>query len=111
MTDRPAFWIAIALSGVVTYTVRAVLLLLAGRLTDLPPVVAAALRMIPAAALAALAIPAILRPDGASESIQLLSPELLAGVLAGAVAAWSRNLLATIAVGLVAVVVLERIVG
>ena len=103
------FWVAIALGGVVTYGIRSVLFLLAGRLTRLPATVETALRMIPAAALAALAIPALFRPGGGEAPIDLVSPELFAGLLAAAVAVRTRNLLATIATGLVAVVLLEQL--
>lgn len=110
MTPLPQFWLAVALGGVVTYLVRATFFLLAGRMTELPDGVREMLRMIPAAALAALAIPPLFRPDGA-EALTLVSPELAAGVLAGLVAWRTRNLLATIAVGLVAVVLLQILFG
>lgn len=107
MSATTTFWVAIVLAGAVTFTVRSVLFVLAGRMTELPPVVGEVLRMIPPAALAALAVPPLLRPGGASTGLDPLSPELLAGVLAGVVAWRTRNLLATIAVGLVVVLALQ----
>lgn len=111
MTAAPQFWLAIVLSGVATYAVRASFFLLAGHMTALPHRVREMLRMIPAAALAALAIPPLFRPDGAGTALTLVSPEMLAGILAGLVAWRTRNLLATIAVGLVAVLVLQPVIG
>ena len=99
------------LAGLVTYAVRAVFFLAAGRMTELPPPVREVLRMIPAAALAALAIPPLLRPDGPTTALTLLSPELVAGILAGLVAWRTRNLAATIAVGIVAVLLFEPLLG
>ena len=65
----PQFWLAVVLAGLVTYAVRATFFLLAGRMTELPPPVREVLRMIPAAALAALAIPPLLRPDGPTTAL------------------------------------------
>lgn len=111
VTPAPQFWLAIVLSGVATYAVRASFFLLAGRMTALPHRVREMLRMIPAAALAALAIPPLFRPDGADTAFVLVSPELLAGVVAGLVAWRTKNLLATIAAGLVAVLALQAVIG
>lgn len=111
MTPAPQFWLAIVLAGAATYAVRASFFLLAGRMTGLPHRVREMLRMIPAAALAALAIPPLFRPDGAGTALTLVSPEMLAGILAGLVAWRTRNLLATIAVGIVAVLLLQPVIG
>jgi branched-subunit amino acid transport protein len=101
-------WIAIVLAGVATYAIRASFLLVARRLATVPAWAGDLLRMIPAAALAALVAPALLRPDAAFVP---LGPEALAGALALAVAWWTRNVLATIGVGLVAVVGLQVLLG
>lgn len=111
MTPLPQFWLAVVLAGVVTYAVRSVFFLQAGRMTRLPHGVRELLRMIPAAALAALAIPPLLRPGGAATPLTLVSPELFAGVVAGAVAWRTRNLLATIATGIGAVLLLQPVLG
>lgn len=111
MTAGWQFWLAITLSGAVTYAVRSAFFLFAGRMTDLPPTAREVLRMIPAAALAALAIPPLFRPDGAATPLTVVSPEMLAGVIAGLVAWRTKNLLATIAAGLVAVVLLQTLLG
>ncbi len=107
----PQFWLAIVLAGLVTYAVRVAFFLVAGRMTTLRPAVREVLRMIPAAALAALAIPPLLRPDGAATALTLVSAELAAGIVAGLVAWRTRNLALTIGVGIGAVLVLEPLLG
>lgn len=101
-------WIAIVLAGLATYAIRASFLLAARRLAAVPAWASELLRMIPAAALAALVAPVLLRPDAAFVP---LGPEALAGALALAVAWWTRNVLATIVVGLVAVWGLQWLFG
>ena len=98
--------VSAVLIGVGTVLLRGSVVVLAERLGEVPPRVAQVLRMIPPASLAALVTPALLRPHG---SFGLLSPELLAGVLAVAVAWRTKNLFATIVVGLVAVVLLKLV--
>ena len=55
-------WVAIVLAGIGTYAMRASFLVFAHRLADVPPSVQRLLRQIPPAALAAIVIPALLRP-------------------------------------------------
>ena len=57
-------WVAIVLSGIGTYAMRASFLVFAHRLTDVPPAIQRLLRQIPPAALAAIVVPAFLRPEG-----------------------------------------------
>lgn len=111
MSSTWAFWIAIVASGLVTYGIRVAFFLFAGHMTALPPTVRVVLRMIPAAALAALAIPPLFRPEGSGTALTVVSPEMLAGILAGLVAWRTRNLLATIATGLGAVLLLQPLMG
>lgn len=108
MSRTATAWVVIAAGSVLTYGIRAVFLAFAGRLTSLPPVVKEGLRMIPAAALAALTAPAVLRPGG---EFDLLSARSLAAVLAALVVLWTRNTALTIVVGMVAVVALGAVPG
>ncbi|MDQ3416555.1 MAG: AzlD domain-containing protein [Actinomycetota bacterium] len=102
-----AVWAAV-LIGLGTVALRAGVLVFAEHLADLPPRVHEVLRMIPPAALAALVTPALLRPEG---QLAVFGPEALAG-LAALVIAWrTRSLLATILVGLVAVIALQLLLG
>lgn len=106
MNRSVAAWIVIAVVGVGTYAIRASFLVVAHRFRGLSPTMREVLRMIPAAALAALVAPALLRPEG---TLDLISPELIAGVIALGVAWWTRSILGTIAVGLAAVAALGHL--
>lgn len=101
MSRSTGAWIVVVAVGLGTYAIRASFLVVAHRFRGLSSATREVLRMIPAAVLAALVAPAVLRPDG---TVDLASPELFAGVVALGVAAWTRSILATIAVGLAAVV-------
>lgn len=107
MSRTASAWLVVAIVGPATFAVRASLLLAARRFGQVPPKVQEALRMIPPAALAALAIPAILRPEGSG--VDLVDPRFVAGALA-LTAAWrTKSLLITTAVGLAVVTVLENV--
>jgi branched-subunit amino acid transport protein len=101
--------LAIGLAGVLTYAIRASFLVVAGRMTGLPPVVTTVLRMIPAAALAALVLPGLLRPDAGG--FDPLNSVALGGLAAVIVARWKRNIGLSLAVGLVVVVALQPVLG
>lgn len=99
-------WVAIILSGVGTFAMRASFLLAAHRLVEVPPLVERILRQIPPAALASIVVPALLRPGG---HVDLWSAELGAGLLATVVAWRTRSSALTLVVGLGALVVLRTI--
>ena len=99
-------WLAIVLAGIGTYTMRASFLVFAHRLADVPPSVQRLLRQIPPAALAAIVIPALFRPDG---FLDLWQPRLYAGILAAAVAWRTRNIAVTLIVGIGLVMILEAV--
>ncbi len=101
-------WVVMVVAGVGTYELRASFLALAHRLAALPRDVRELLRMVPAATMAALALPALLRPDGAWA---LLGPRALAGVVAGLVAWRTGSVLATVVVGLGAVMALQAVLS
>lgn len=91
MTD----WLAVVLAAVGTYLLRISFIVPSGRVT-LPDVGARALRYVPAAVLAALAVPAVLAPDGRIE----LGPRLVAALVAVVVAWRTRSVAVTLLVGL-----------
>lgn len=99
-------WIAVIGSGIGTYAMRASFLAFAGRMADVPPSVQRLLRQIPPAALAAIVVPAFLRPEGA---LDIWSAELLAGVAASFVAWRTRNIALTLVVGLGLVMLLDAL--
>ena len=109
MTWPPvATWAIVLVAGVGTYLLRASFLAMADRLAALPADVRELLRMVPAATMAALTLPALLRPEGAWA---LLGPRALAGVVAGLVAWRTGSVLATVIVGLGAVMALQALLA
>jgi branched-subunit amino acid transport protein len=99
-------WLTIVLAGVGTYAIRLSFLGVAHRMADPPPAVQRVLRMIPPAALAALTLPAFVRPEG---HLDLASPEFVAGTVATIVAFATRNVLVTLIVGMGLLIVLENL--
>lgn len=99
-------WLTILLAGAGTYLLRASFLAMADRLVDLPPMVERILRQIPPAVLAALVVPQLLRPEG---QLDFWQPELLAGVVAALVSWRTRNIAATLVVGMGVLVLIEQL--
>ena len=101
-------WLTIGLMAAGTLALRFSFIALAGRMGRLTPVVGRILRLIPAAALAALAAPALLRPDGPFDPTWG-NERLLAGLVAALVAWRWRNVFVTIAAGMTALWVLQAV--
>ena len=99
-------WWAIILAAIGTYTMRAAFLVAAPRMADLPLGVQRVLRQIPPAALAAIVVPELLRPNG---EVDLWSAELAAGLLAALVFWRTRNTALMLVVGMVSLVVLRHL--
>jgi len=102
-------WLAIVVAGVGTFLLRASFLFLFERVGGVPPRLERALRYVPAAVLAALVIPALAAPDGVPALVG--NDRLLAGALAALVAWRTESVLATIVVGMVALVTLGAVGG
>lgn len=94
-----AIWTVIVVLAVLTYLIRLSFIYLFGRLETVPTAAERVLRLVPAAVLAALAIPAIvtIRP---SLSATLFDERLVAGLVAVVVAWRTENVFATIATGM-----------
>lgn len=99
-------WVAIVLSGIGTFAMRASFLAAAHRLATVPPFAQRVLRQIPPAALAALVLPALLRPEA---GLDLLHPRFAAGSLAALVAWRFRSVALTLVVGMAALLVIEAL--
>jgi branched-subunit amino acid transport protein len=99
-------WVAIVLSGIGTFALRASFLVFAHRLADVPPSVQRLLRQIPPAALASIVVPALLRPHG---TIDLFQARFIAGVAAAVVAWRTRNIALTLVVGIGLVMVIDAL--
>ncbi|WP_019874119.1 AzlD domain-containing protein [Sporichthya polymorpha] len=98
-------WAAIVLAGIGTFAMRASFLALAHRLSEVPPWAQRILRQIPPAALAALVIPALVRPHG---EIDLFQPRLAAGLLAALVAWRTKNVALTLVIGIGALMLFQE---
>jgi branched-subunit amino acid transport protein len=98
----------VAVAGLGTLLIRASFLAFAHRMTAVPARVRTVLRMIPPAALAALAVPTLVRPDGQWE---LLGPTAIAGLSAAVVAFRSRSIVASLVVGFAVLVVLRAVLA
>lgn len=111
MTDYGtiAIWTAIVAIGVATFAIRLSFIHLFGRVDEVPPRVKRLLRYVPPAVLAALVAPALIEPGPTIEAT-LLDDRLLAGAVAIAVAWRTRDIFATIAVGMIALWVLRFLV-
>lgn len=98
-------WLAILLTGLGTFLLRFSMLALVGRV-QVSERLFEALKFLPPAILAALVLPAIYRHDALA-----IAPErpahLLAGLLAIGIARVTRNMLATIIGGMLAMWLLE----
>ena len=99
-------WVAIIVSGIGTYAMRASFLVFAHRLADVPPKVQRLLRQIPPAALASIVVPALLRPEG---SLDLWQSRFLAGMVAGLVAWKTKNIALTLVVGIGIVMLIDAL--
>lgn len=100
-------WQTILGMGVITYATRLSLIGLLGRV-DVPVVLRRALRLVPPAVLSAIVFPELLRPSGTLD-VSPGNARLLAGILAALVAWRTRNVLLTIAAGMVALWLLQAL--
>ncbi|MEP7358940.1 MAG: AzlD domain-containing protein [Anaerolineales bacterium] len=103
-----ATWLIILGMGIVTYAIRLSLIGAVKQLT-LPPLVMRGLRFVPPAVLSAIILPEVLQPAGHID-ITLANPRLLAGIIAALVAWRTRNVVATVVVGLVVVWLIQALV-
>lgn len=104
----PAAVLTIVVAGLGTLLIRASFLAFADRMTAVPDHVQTVLRMIPAAALAALTAPALLRPD---QQWDVLGPTAIAGLVAAIVAFRFRSIVVSLSVGFATLIGLQQLFG
>jgi branched-subunit amino acid transport protein len=104
-----SIWLVMIAAGAATFAIRASFILLLDRLQT-PRWFRHALRFVPAAVLSAIIAPELALRDGALVA-PWTSPQLLAGVVAIAVAAWTRNVLLTILAGMAALLLFQLALG
>lgn len=104
MSTAELWWTIVAVS-IGTYLLRLSFIQM-WQWLRIPPLLMRALDYVPAAVLAGLVMPALLRPAGSIE-LSFDNLRLFAGIAALAVAWYSRSMLATLAVGMVVLWLLE----
>lgn len=96
-------WLVMLAAGAATFAIRFSFIGMAGRF-DAPAWFVRALRFVPAAALSALVWPDLVLSSGA---LSLAEPRLAAGMIAAGIAWRTRNILLTIACGMLALWLLQ----
>ena len=104
-----AEWVMILGMLVVTFGVRYFPFALAGRIA-MPPLMEAALQYVPPAVLVAITMPAVLLPHG-EWFVSWTNPYLVAALVATLASILTRNLLATIAIGLTTFFAFQMLLG
>ncbi len=102
-------WSAILVIGSVTFAYRLSFIVLFERLS-VPDWLRRGLRFVPIAALSAIILPELVVRAGVL-NLSPLNPRLLAGLVAMAVAVKTRNVLATIIGGMLALWLLQALLG
>lgn len=101
-----AIWIMIAAVAAGTWAIRLSFIALFGRISVIPDWVLWVLRLIPAAVLAAIVAPALTHATG---GFDLVTARFFAGIVAALVAWRTKDVLATIGVGMITLWVLQAL--
>lgn len=103
-----SLWLLIIAIGLLTFAFRFSSIVLLGR-AEMPTILRRALRFVPPAVLTAIFMPELMEPGGVL-NLSLSNTHLLAGVLAIVVAWRTRNVVLTIAVGMIALWILSALI-
>ena len=98
-----AIWIIFVAAGLATYLIRLSFIPIIGKVDEVSPRIKGVLRFIPAAVFAALVLPLFLSVSVSPQTIPVITyepAELLAGSVAAIVAWRTKNIVATITVGI-----------
>ena len=96
MVSSLTLWAVIVIVGMLNYLSRLSFIAIFAR-RSMPPMLARALKYVPAAMLTALVLPMVV---SAPSLASLVSPRVIAELLAGVVGFLTRNTLATVAAGM-----------
>jgi branched-subunit amino acid transport protein len=99
-------WLVMIVGGLITFGMRFSLIYLLAEGREVPETMRRALHYVPPAVLSAIIFPELFYSNGAF-NIALTNTRLLAGVIAIAVAWFSKNTLLTIIVGMVALLLFQ----
>jgi branched-subunit amino acid transport protein len=100
-----SIWLILVAAGLLTYLTRLSFIGILGKWAP-PRWVSRALRFVPPSVLTAILIPELLIHDN---QLVLANPRLLAGFVAAAVAWRSKNVVLTIAVGMIVLLILQTL--
>ena len=98
-------WLLFLIGGLITFGMRFSFVYLLGRF-EIPETFRRALHYVPPSVLSAIILPELFYRDGVFDA-SLSNERLLAGLVAVAVAAWTKNSLLTILAGMLALVALQ----
>lgn len=102
----PRIWFVILAGGVITFLIRLSFIIAFGRL-KLPDWFTRGLRYVPPAVLSAIILPELANWNGQVINISWNNPQILAGIVATAVAWRTRNVVITLASGLICFFLLQ----
>lgn len=100
-------WLIMIVGGLITFAMRFSLIYLFGKF-EIPQTIQRALHYVPPAVLSAIIFPELFYPNDTFD-ISWANTRLLAGLIAIAVAWYSKNTLLTIVVGMIVLLVLNLI--
>ncbi len=110
MSRELTIWLLVFAVGAITYTARVSFIALFAR-RSMPPLLARALRHVPAAMLTAIVVPAIVFPTPGVLDLSPGNIKLIAAVVAAGVAWWRQSTVLTMAAGMAALWLLQYLVG
>ena len=100
-------WLVVIGMGVITFAIRLSMIVMSGQI-DLGDRLQRALRYVPPAVLSAIILPEMLQPGGTLD-FSLGNDRLLAGLIAMVVAWFTRNMIWTVAIGMIALWILQAL--
>ena len=110
MSRELTIWLLIFAVGAVTYAARLSFIALFAR-REMPALLAEALKHVPAAMVTAIVVPPVVFIPAGVLRLDIENPKLIAALVAGAVAWWSKSAVATIVAGMVVLWVLRYFAG
>jgi branched-subunit amino acid transport protein len=99
MSSASQWWVVILVVGLLNYLSRLSFIALFARV-EMPPLVARALRFVPAAMLMAIVVPSVVFSPPGTLAFSYANPKLVAALVAAAIAWRTRNAVATMSVGM-----------
>lgn len=99
MTSAGGWWVVILVVGLLNYLSRLSFIALFAKV-EMPPLVARALRFVPAAMLMAIVVPAVVFSAPGTLAFSYTNPKVVAALAAAAVAWRTKNAVATMALGM-----------